>query len=58
LEFSLIVPKLTMADIQKIAEYAISKESETIQLQYSENLVAFQINVKDVKILVTSLLIQ
>lgn len=58
LEFSLIVPKLTMADIQKIAEYAISKESETIQLQYSENLVAFQINIKDIKILVTSLLIQ
>jgi DNA polymerase-3 subunit beta len=57
-EFSLIVPKVTMTDMQKIAEYATGKESEEIQIHYSENLIAFQIKVNDIKILATSLLIQ
>lgn len=57
-EFSLIVPKVTMTDMQKIAEYATDKESEEIQIHYSENLIAFQIKVNDIKILATSLLIQ
>ncbi|MFA7717233.1 MAG: DNA polymerase III subunit beta [Candidatus Absconditabacterales bacterium] len=57
-EFALIVPKITMTDMQKIAEYAISKECEEIQIHYSENLIAFQIALKDLKILATSLLIQ
>lgn len=57
-EFSLIIPKLTMSDMQKITEYAISNECDEFQIQYSENLVAFQIAIKDMKILATSLLIQ
>ena len=57
-EFGLIIPKVTMTDMQKIAEYAIAKECEEIQIQYSENLIAFQITLKDLKILATSLLIQ
>ena len=47
-----------MTDMQKIAEYASSNECEEIQIHYSENLIAFQIQVKEVKILATSLLIQ
>ena len=57
-EFSLIVPKVTMTDMQKIAEYASNKECEEIQIHYSENLIAFQIKVHDIKLLATSLLIQ
>jgi DNA polymerase III sliding clamp (beta) subunit (PCNA family) len=57
-DFALIVPKVTMTDIQKISEYAMSNESETLTIKYSENLIAFQVEVKDMKILATSLLIQ
>ena len=57
-DFVLIVPKVTMTDIQKIAEYAMSNESENLTVKYSENLIAFQAQVKDMKILATSLLIQ
>lgn len=57
-DFALIVPKITMTDIQKISEYAMSNETDTITVKYSENLIAFQVQVKDMKILATSLLIQ
>lgn len=57
-DFALIVPKVTMTDIQKISEYAMNNESETLTVKYSENLIAFQVQVKDMKILATSLLIQ
>lgn len=57
-DFSLIIPKLTITDIQKIAEFAKTNECEEIQIHYSENLVAFQANIKKTKILATSLLIQ
>lgn len=57
-DFALIVPKITMTDIQKISEYAMSNECDTLTVQYSENLIAFQVQVKDMKILATSLLIQ
>ena len=58
IDFALIVPKVTMTDIQKISEYAMSNESENLTIKYSENLIAFQVQVKDMKILATSLLIQ
>lgn len=57
-DFSLIIPKLTINDIQKIAEFAKTNECDEIQIHYSENLVAFQANIKKTKILATSLLIQ
>ncbi len=57
-DFALIVPKVTMTDIQKIAEFAMNNESETLTVKYSENLIAFQSQIKDMKILATSLLIQ
>lgn len=57
-DFALIVPKITMTDIQKIAEFAINNEEDSMNIHYSENLIAFQVQVKDMKILATSLLIQ
>jgi len=57
-DFALIIPKITMTDIQKVAEFAMSNEEETINVNYSENLITFQTQVKDIKILATSLLIQ
>lgn len=57
-EFSLIIPKITITDIQKITEYGINKECENMKICYSENLIAFELNIKDIKIIATSLLIQ
>lgn len=57
-DFALIVPKVTMTDIQKISEYAMNNESENLTIKYSDNLIAFQAEIKDMKILATSLLIQ
>ncbi len=57
-DFSLIVPKLSITDIQKIAEYGISKDCDTMQIYYSENLIAFELDIDGIKILTTSLLIQ
>lgn len=57
-EFSLIVPKVTITDIQKIAEYGINKECDAMKIYYSENLIAFELAIKDIKIVSTSLLIQ
>ena len=57
-EFSLIVPKVTITDIQRITEYGIAKECENMNIYYSENLIAFELTIKDIKILSTSLLIQ
>ena len=41
-----------------MAEFAKANECDEIQIHYSENLVAFQANIKQTKILATSLLIQ
>lgn len=57
-EFSLIVPKLSINDIQKITEYGISKECDSMKIFYSENLIAFELTINDIKIIATSLLIQ
>lgn len=57
-DLSLIIPKTTIVDVQKIAEYAMNKESDQLTLQYSENLVSFSCTVEGMKITATSLLIQ
>ncbi len=57
-DFALIVPKITMTDIQKLSEFAIANETDSMTVNYSENLIAFQVQIKDMKILATSLLIQ
>lgn len=57
-DFSLIIPKTSINDIKKIADYAIEKETESMTVKYSENLIAFEFNINNVTILATSLLIQ
>jgi DNA polymerase III sliding clamp (beta) subunit (PCNA family) len=47
-----------MTDIQKLSEFAIANETDFMTVNYSENLIAFQVQIKDMKILATSLLIQ
>lgn len=57
-DFSLIVPKVSIIDIKRISDYANDKECENVEVKYSDNLVAFQFEIEDMKILATSLLIQ
>ncbi len=57
-DFSLIIPKLTITDVQKIAEYASEKGTEDLTVHYSENLISFQCTVDWTRLLATSLLIQ
>lgn len=44
--------------MQKIAQYAITKNTEQLQVQYSDNLVSFSCVVDNMKLVATSLLIQ
>jgi len=57
-ELALIIPKISINDIHKIANYAKDNNIEQMELQYWENLAAFSCIVDDTKILATSLLIQ
>ena len=56
--FSLIIPKISITDVQRIAEYARGKGTEELSIQYSENLISFQCMVDSTRLLATSLLIQ
>lgn len=57
-EFALIIPKGLINDMRTIVNYAISKESPDMKVNYSENLVAFSFMIENIKIIATSLLIQ
>ena len=57
-DFSFIIPKVSINDIKTIIDYAISKEVSEVQVQYSENLVAFSLVIDGIKVVATSLLIQ
>ncbi len=57
-EFQLVIPKIAINDIAKIADYAISYESTDMDIKYSQNLIAFQFSANGMTILATSLLIQ
>lgn len=57
-DFSLIIPKTSIVDIKKIADFAQDNETENLEVKYWENLVAFEFKVNDIKVLATSLLIQ
>lgn len=57
-EFSLIIPKMSIIDIKKISDYSQEKESENVEVKYSNNLIAFIFEADNMKILATSLLIQ
>jgi hypothetical protein len=49
---------MSIIDIKKISDFAKEKESENVIVKYSNNLVAFEFEINDMKILATSLLIQ
>lgn len=57
-DFSLIIPKLSIIDIKKISDFAQEKNSENVEIKYSNNLIAFEFEVDNIKILASSLLIQ
>jgi DNA polymerase III sliding clamp (beta) subunit (PCNA family) len=57
-DFSLIIPKIAINDIKSIAKYAADKETPDINVKYSENLIAFEFSIENIKIIATSLLIQ
>ncbi len=57
-DFSLIVPKVSITDIKRISDYANDKECENVEVKYSDNLIAFEFEIPEMKILATSLLIQ
>ncbi len=57
-DFSLIIPKMSIIDIKKISDYSQEKESENVEVKYSNNLIAFIFEADNMKILATSLLIQ
>ncbi len=57
-DFDVIIPKTATNDIKKIADYSIQQESSDVTMKYSDNLVAFDFQIWDMKILATTLLIQ
>ncbi len=57
-DFSLVIPKVAITDIKYLVNYAIDKEVPEMLIKYSDNLVAFELNIEGVKIVATSLLIQ
>ena len=57
-DFSLVIPKVAITDVKYLVKYAIDKEVPEMLIKYSDNLVAFELNVEGVKIVATSLLIQ
>ena len=54
----MIVPKIHISDIKRVADYALDKEGTAMQLSFSDNMVSFAFELKEMKIQCTSLLIQ
>ena len=57
-EMSLIVPKIHINDIKRVADYYLENEGEDMKLLFSENMVSFIFDLKGMKIQCSSLLIQ
>lgn len=57
-ELSLIIPKTNTTEIKRLADYAVSKKSDSMEITMSENLVSFAFDCNGTKVLATSLLIQ
>lgn len=55
---SIIIPKLHVVDIKKVAEYAESKEVNEMKLVFSDNMVSCVFQLKGMKLQCTALLIQ
>lgn len=57
-EFSLIIPKIHINDIKRVADYALSKDNDTMTLQYSDNMVSMTFKAWESTLQCTALLIQ
>ena len=57
-EMWLIVPKVHISDIKKVADYCISKEVREMKMTSSDNMVSFAFDLGEMKLQCTSLLIQ
>lgn len=57
-DFSVIIPKLNIWDIKRVTDYYIEKWWENMKISFTENLISFSFDLKWVKILCTSILIQ
>ncbi len=57
-DVDIIIPKINISDILKVFEYGVDKDAQEVDMKFSENLVAFQLQVEDMDIVVASLTIQ
>lgn len=57
-DFSLIIPKVHINDIKRVADYAMSKDNETMTLQYSDNMIHVSFKAWETTLHCTALLIQ
>ncbi len=58
-DLKVIIPKVNINDIKRVCEYCRELDSDTISIQYSENLIAFSSKInQNYEITTTSLLIQ
>lgn len=57
-EKDIIVPKLNVVDVKKVVDYFSSKWGDLVKVWFSDNLVSFDLELEDMKIYITSILIQ
>ena len=57
-KYDVIIPKMNIWDIIKVLKYAIDEEVQAVDFLISENLVWFDVQINDMKIFVSSILIQ
>ncbi len=56
--YTIIIPKIHVLDMKKVAEYATSKQAEQMKIIFSDNMVSCQFVLPGVHIQCTALLIQ
>ncbi len=57
-ELSMIVPKVHINDLKKVAEYALMNEAQEMTTKYANNMVEFTYQVDAMRIMCSSILIQ
>jgi DNA polymerase III sliding clamp (beta) subunit (PCNA family) len=56
--YTIIIPKVHVQDIKKVAEYAESKKVDQMKIVFSDNMVSCQFAMEGVQVQCTALLIQ
>ncbi len=57
-DMGVIVPKMHISDIKKVADYCLSNDTQSMQMTTSDNMVSFAFDLEKMKLQCTSLLIQ